>query len=87
MTENGVNLLKQDTQLILLKALCLQHIGPIKLNGKNKMINTKMSAEERKQLAGLIKPRQDNKLINPQEKIGDKIPKNFPIRGEQSKLF
>lgn len=51
------------------------------------MINTKMTPEERKQLQGLVKPRQENKLINPQEKIGDKIPKNFPIRGEQTKLF
>jgi hypothetical protein len=51
------------------------------------MINTKMTLEERKQLQGLVKTRPENKLVNPQEKIGEKIPKNFPIRGEQTKLF
>lgn len=46
-----------------------------------------MTLEERKQLQGLVKTRPENKLVNPQEKIGEKIPKNFPIRGEQTKLF
>ena len=43
-------------------------------------INVKMSADERKQLSGLIKPKTPNKLINPQEKIGEKIPKDFNAR-------
>jgi hypothetical protein len=43
-------------------------------------INVKMSGEERKQLQGLIKPKQENKLVNPQEKIGDKVPKDFNAR-------
>lgn len=46
-----------------------------------------MTPEERKQLQGLVKPRQENKLVNPQEKIGEKIRNEFPIRGEQTKLF
>jgi hypothetical protein len=44
------------------------------------MINTKMSADERKQLSGLIKPRTTNKPVHPQEKIGEKIPKDFNAR-------
>jgi len=44
------------------------------------MINVKMSTEERKQLQGLIKPKTTNKLVNPQEKIGEKIPKDFNAR-------
>jgi len=43
-------------------------------------INQKMSSEERKVLQGLIKPKTENKLVNPQEKIGDKIPKDFNAR-------
>ncbi len=43
-------------------------------------INQKMSADERKQLSGLLKPHTANKLVNPQEKIGEKIPKDFNAR-------
>jgi hypothetical protein len=46
-------------------------------------INQKMTSEERKQLSGLLKPQPQNKLVNPQEKIGDKIPKDFNARKGQ----
>jgi hypothetical protein len=54
---------------------------------KEQMINTKLTPEERKQLQGMIKPKQTNKLIHPEEKIGEKYPKDYPIRGDQGKLF
>jgi len=44
------------------------------------MINTKMSPAENKQLQKMIKTKTPNKLVNPKEKIGDKIPKNFNAR-------
>lgn len=44
------------------------------------MINTKMSPEENKQLQKLIKTKASNKLVNPKEKINEKIPKNFNAR-------
>jgi len=43
-------------------------------------MNVPLRGEEKEQFKKLIKPKQAVKLLNPQEKIGDKIPKDFNPR-------
>ena len=43
-------------------------------------MNVPLTGKEKEQFKSLIKPQQGGKLLNPQEKIGDKIPKDFNPR-------
>jgi len=45
-------------------------------------VDLKLTAEEKKQMSSFVKPTPQGKLINPQEKLGDKSPKTLPIRGQ-----
>jgi hypothetical protein len=75
-----MKLLKPVMHPILPKDHCLRHIGLIRLNGNMAQINVPLRGEEKEQFKKLIKPKQAGKLLNPQEKIGDKIPKDFNPR-------
>ena len=39
-----------------------------------------LTGKDKEQFKSMIKPKQACKLLNPQEKIGDKIPKDFNPR-------
>jgi len=43
-------------------------------------MNVPLTGKEKEQFNKLVKPKQAGKLLNPQEKIGDKIPKDFNPR-------
>jgi hypothetical protein len=43
-------------------------------------MNVPLTGKEKEQFKSMIKPKQAGKLLNPQEKIGDKIPKDFNPR-------
>jgi len=43
-------------------------------------IDLKLTQEQKKQMMGFLKPATLAKLVHPQEKIGDKIPKDFNPR-------
>jgi len=43
-------------------------------------MNVPLTGKEKEQFSKLVKPKQAGKLLNPQEKIGDKIPKDFNPR-------
>lgn len=45
-------------------------------------IDLKLTSEQKKQMMGFLKPSTQAKLMNPKEKIGDKIPKDFNPRGK-----
>lgn len=45
-------------------------------------IDLKLTSEQKKQMMGFLKPATQAKLMNPKEKIGDKIPKDFNPRGK-----
>jgi hypothetical protein len=76
-----MKLLKPDMHPILPKDLCLRHIGLTKLNGKYmSQINIPLRGEEKEQFKKLIKTQPVSRLLNPKEKIGDKIPKDFNPR-------
>jgi len=44
------------------------------------MIDLKLTQEQKKQMSAFVKPTPQGKLVYPQEKIGDKIPKDFNPR-------
>ncbi len=43
-------------------------------------MNIPLKGEEKEQFKKLLKPQQPGRLLNPQEKIGNKIPKDFNPR-------
>jgi hypothetical protein len=43
-------------------------------------MNVPLTGKEKEQFNKLVKPKQAGKLLNPQEKIGNKIPKDFNPR-------
>ena len=43
-------------------------------------IDLKLTSEQKKQMMAFVKPTTQGKLIHPQEKIGEKIPKDFNPR-------
>ena len=45
-------------------------------------IDLKLTGEQKKQMQSFVKPTPQGKLINPQEKIGDKSQRTLPIRGK-----
>lgn len=47
------------------------------------MINERLSGKETEQLKSMLKQQPKPKLLDPKEKIGDKIPKQFPYRGQK----
>jgi len=46
------------------------------------MIDLKLTSEQKKQISSFAKVPKPVKLVNPQEKIGEKIPKDFNPRGK-----
>jgi hypothetical protein len=45
-------------------------------------IDLKLTSEQKKQMSSFVKPTPQGKLINPQEKLGEKSQKTLPIRGQ-----
>jgi hypothetical protein len=45
------------------------------------VMNTPLRGEEKDSFKKLLKPQQQNKLLNPKEKIGEKSGRTLPIRG------
>ena len=46
-------------------------------------IDLKLTSEQKKQMSSFMKVQPTAKVMNPKEKIGDKIPKDFPHRTEK----
>jgi hypothetical protein len=46
------------------------------------MIDLKLTAEDKKSINSFAKMPKPVKLVNPKEKIGEKIPKDFNHRGK-----
>jgi len=65
------------------RSVVIKKYRQVGYKGINMIYDTKLPQHEREQLQGMMNKREPNKLVNPKEKIGEKIPKDFYARSPQ----